>query len=902
MKRLLAPVKTGTALIVSLLFMPPLQAAELYVAPNGNDAWSGRFAKPNAAKTDGPLASLPAARDKVRALPKTRTIRVFLANGTYTLREPLVFTPEDSGTAGAPISYEAAPGATPVISGGQALSNWKTVRSTGAGKAATVLWTTRVDPKWHFEQLWVNGRRATRARTPNKFTSYAAGKAREIAPATLENFDRAKTAFKLGPTDARWLQNLSPQELQDVALVAYHAWEISRHRIAKFDAATSEVLFTGRAPWPFFNWQGRQRFHIENLRAALDEPGEWFLGRDGNLFYKPLPGENIKTAQVVAPVVDSFLQIQGDPAHNRFVENLSFKGLAFRYAGYTLPPQGHADGQAAFSIPAVIQADGARNLNIENCEIGHTGTYAIWLKRGCTNNRVVHNWLHDLGAGGIRIGEGEMRRGGEGTGNTLVENNIIQHGGRLHYGAHGVWIGHSPDNKVLHNDIGDFVYTGISVGWRWGYDESLAKNNKIEWNRIHHIGQGILSDMGAVYTLGPSQGTVVSNNVVHDIYAYDYGGWGLYNDEGTTGIVMENNLVYNTKTGGYHQHYGRENVIRNNIFAYSKSDQIQRSRAEGHLSFTFENNIVLYKEGELYGQGKAWKDQNFKLQNNLYWDQSGREVLLDGKPFQQWQAEGRDAGSLISDPLFVAPEKGDFRLRPNSPAAKIGFKPFDYSKAGVYGAASWIDKARKAPMPKLEIAPEAPPPPPVQLSDNWESTKIGAAPSDASVHVENKGDGIRVSDEQFASGTRSLKVTDAPGLGATYNPHFYYQPNHRSGTTRVSFDLRVEAATDMYHEWRDDARRYRVGPTFSIRNGRLIAAGQDVMAMPLNQWVRFEVEARLGSDTWQLVVTPQGQTAQKWSLKNSNPEWKTLTWLGFSSVATTNTSFYLDNFSLTNTP
>ena len=684
-------MKQSISLIIAFLFgwLTLSSGQKIYLSPEGNDT--------NPGSADKPLATLTAARDKAREFLKnnnlSQPVEIIALPGEYFMFQPLLLTSDDSGSSYFPLTFKAEEGTKAVFRGG--------VKLTGVEKVNPKLWRIFVPQvAWYnsyFEQLYVNGRRATRARTPD--TGFYTVK--KVTETVLINSggllpELAVQEVGLDSSDAECFRTFSADDYKDATVTFYHNWDNTMKHIAGFDDSAKSIRTVGKGMQPWNTINGQSRYYIDNFRSALNAPGEWYLDRSGYLYYIPLEGETAESATFYAPVLKEFIVIQGDSATGQRVENIHFENISFEVAGYMLPPQGNEAMQAASPIGATVALDFASNISFQNCEVAHTGTYAFWFRRACSHCSLSHSYLHDLGAGGVKIGETIIRHGrDEITNNIVIDNNIFSNGGNVFPSAVGIIIFNASDNRLTHNEISNLRYSGISVGWVWGYTPSPSKRNMVEFNHIHHLGWGELSDMGGVYTLGASEGTTVSNNVIHHVYSFDYGGWGLYTDEGSYGITEENNLVYACKSSGFHQHYGKENIIRNNIFALNIKSQLQATRVEEHRSISFTNNIVFFDKGSLLSNN--WNKFNLFSDYNCYWDTRTRNIRFEDKSFKEWQKTGKDLHSIIADPLFADPLAFDFNFKNLSVVRKIKFIPFDYSKAGVYGSEDWKKLAGMEP-------------------------------------------------------------------------------------------------------------------------------------------------------------------------------------------------------------
>jgi hypothetical protein len=842
-------------------------AAELWVAQTGSDSAAGTAASP-LATIEGALARDPSGH-------------IIIGPGTYEIAKPIVLDARNTGAI-----LEGGKGGQVVISGASHISGFVRVNGT--------IWRARSSGS--VKRLWVDGRPAVVSRIPARFWHYITEPTGEEAgpdAETKKTIDRLM--FHPESRDMMKLAQLDDEELARVIVVLWHSWEISRHRIERIDVPGNLILLAKPAPWPMLEFGDTQRYQLENVPATALEPGTWYQSADNSIYYRPMPGEDLAHAEVLASGPAQLLEI-------RNTRNVVVRDLQFSYAGVGLDLGDYISEQAGSVLDAAVLVDDASDIRLDGLTVSHVAGYAIWFRSHCENSELVHSLLEDLGGGGVRIGEtGMSPPAARRTSSILVDNNVIRTGGRLFPGAVGVLVGHSSHNQVSHNDIYDFYYSGISVGWTWSYDQDPESDNVIEGNRIHQLGQGFLSDLGGIYTLGELSGSTIRGNLIFDITAYPYsraGAWGLYADAASSHILFEGNAAYRTTSGGFHENFGRDNLVKDNVFALGQEAQVELTKAEAHRSLTLTHNAIL-TDGVPFFRGD-WRHARGELDDNLYFDLSGHSPSwLSGVNLSDWRTWGFDRNSRYIDPGFVDPRRGNFATRTGAPWVWGGEPPF--VDAGVYGSSAWRAVAALSIPDKAREIPAPPAGRPFNLSEDFEATAPGGVPAKASVVTEGVGDSIGVTDEVAHNGKHSLKLQGSSRVEFAYDPHFFYMTNYRDGHTTVRFQLYIEPDYCLSTEWRDDDSPYHVGPSVTIRDGNIWVAGNVVAPLPYDTWVSFTISAEEGlksSRDWHLEVQQDNAPPLRWTFADTDRQWHKLEWLGFISACRSNSRAYLDDITV----
>ena len=528
-----------------------------FISPNGSDTNPGTQSRP--------FRTLTKAREVVRPLAAVMRddITVVLRGGTYGLKETLVFDARDSGRNGHRVIYRNYSGEVPILSGGRKISGWS--------KSTNGLWraTTEIP---NFRQLYIEGSRRNRA---------CGG---PLPEAKLEGTNGYRS--RVG-TMADW------KHPEDIELCFYKVWCHTRCKVLGIHRQGSEAIITMLQPCFEFarNKEGVQvelPAYVENALELLDQPGQWYLDRrQGAVYYLPRPGEDLPKIEVIAPAVETLLELRG--TLQRPVKNIRFEGLTFAYAGWLEPSRiGHVDVQANFTLgqenllkregklttvhnehvksPGNIVCHTARSVEFEGCRFTHLGGAGIDFEAGSQENVISGCEFTDISGSAIQVGGVRREDHHPPTTDAIIRNNTVSnnsiHDVAVEYeGGVGIFVGYTEGTRLVHNDLSRLPYSAISMGWGWGEEDAgggatnyyqpfrystptPSKNNVIAYNHIHHVMQK-LQDGGAIYTLGNMPGTVIAWNYIHDNRGTP---GGIYLDEGSGGIETMSNLVCQVAT------------------------------------------------------------------------------------------------------------------------------------------------------------------------------------------------------------------------------------------------------------------------------------------------------------------------------------------------------------------
>lgn len=553
--------------------------ADIYVSPNGKDSNDGTKSAPKATLNN----ALREARNMRRLgkIKKNEPLYIWMAGGTYSLYEPVFVRPEDSGTAESPTIIEAIHGDTPILSGGINITNWKK-----EGK----YWVANV-PSFNgnpllFRQLWVNGKKAVRARNVSDF----------------EKMDRIRSNDKINEVlwvPASAVKNVTKSE--NLELVIHQMWAIANLRVKsitiqgdsagiKFHNPEARIQFEHPWPQPMIKEGFNSAFYLTNAIELLDEPGEWYHDRTkGKIYYMPRTGEDMTKAEATIPAIETLINICG--TLDTPVEYIYIKGLSFKNTTWTRPSEkGHVPLQAGMYLidayklrppgvpgnfnkgienqgwigrpPAALQIKNTSYVEIENCRFEQLGSCGVDILPGSKYSTIEGCLFRDIAGNGIQVGEFaeeafETHLPYDPKDERLlcshqrIANNLITDVTNEDWGCLGIAAGFVRDITIEHNEISEVSYSGINLGWGWTKTVNSMRNNLIHANYIHHYGKHMY-DVAGIYTLSVQSKSTISENVVDSIYVpsyvHDPEHWFyLYTDEGSSFITVKDNWTPSDK-------------------------------------------------------------------------------------------------------------------------------------------------------------------------------------------------------------------------------------------------------------------------------------------------------------------------------------------------------------------
>ena len=596
---------TYLSFIIFLGWFPSLFAGEIYVSLQGNDK--------NPGTKEAPFNTLNRAIKQAREWRRLNWpevvggIYIRLEEGVYAQRNSLFLRPEDSGTPDSPTVICAVDGAHPVISGGVAVTGWKRGCNHPAvpEKLKQKIWSAEApligNRRVETRQMWVNGHKVQRA------AQFPGGGLERMI-----DFNPEEQTITIPVS-----QSVNPERLQNAGqleMIVHQRWAIAILRVKSIDAKDGQAVVRFHEPeshlefahpWPqpvIGGEKGNSSFCLTNALELLDQPGEWFQEYpSGTIYYYPQAGENMETAEVIIPALETLVTIDG--TLSRPVKHIQFNGITFAHTSWMRPSfQGHVTLQGGFPLldayklqepglpekaelenqawitrpETAIRVRGAEHIDFKHCTFRHLSSTGLDYEWAVTASSVEDCQFTDIGGTALLVGA--FPDGGFEThipfipadvrelcSHITIRNNFISNVTNEDWGCVGIGAGYVRNMDISHNEVCHLNYSGICVGWGWTSLESGMCNNRIEANYVHHFARR-LYDAGGLYTLSNQPGSVMRNNRIEHLieapYATNDRAFYIYLDEATDGYTMENNWCPAERFDSNRP--GKKNVWKNN--------------------------------------------------------------------------------------------------------------------------------------------------------------------------------------------------------------------------------------------------------------------------------------------------------------------------------------------------